>query len=114
MDLSITGPDAYNISNAQPRLNQNVTFTITIRNVGTAAVPSASITFLLYADGTPVGAPRQISFSMAGGSGCTARVTWTATLPRKGRSMQLATSVIANGDVNTANNSNRWSFPAAR
>jgi hypothetical protein len=73
---------------------------VLIHNLGTVATQGASVVFTLNADGRIMSSrPAPISIG-AGGSFV---ASWTAPMPAA-QNVQLGVQVIANGDVNPANN----------
>ena len=76
-------------------------FTAVIRNIGTSGAQAASVVFKLMADGRQAAISQPVIFGIAGGG--TFQASWTAPIPTA-RQMQVVVLVIANTDVNPANN----------
>jgi hypothetical protein len=100
VDLSVAPRDVH-FTPASPKPGQPTMFTAVIRNVGTSAVQRASAVFQIVADGRQVAVSQPIVFNIAAYGNF--QVSWSAPVP-SGKQVQLVLSVIASGDVNSANN----------
>jgi len=89
------------LSPTVPISGQLTTFTVVVRNIGTAGTQSASVTFKLIADSGQTASSAPLIFSIPGRGAFQA--TWTTAIPA-GQKMQLVVFVNASGDVNPANN----------
>jgi hypothetical protein len=97
LDLSITAGE---IGFRPVAPGQPTTFTAVIHNLGTVGAQGASVVFTLNADGRITSSRPSVFNIAAGGS---FQASWTAPMPA-GRSVQLGVQVMANGDINPANN----------
>jgi len=97
LDLSISAGD---IHFRPAAAGQPLTCTALIRNLGTVGAQSASVVFMLNADGRTLSSRPSVFTIAAGGSFL---ASWTTAMPAA-QSVQLAVQVTATGDINAANN----------
>jgi len=93
-----------------PRAGQPISFTVVVRNLGTAAAQGASVVFKLLVDGRQVAISQPVLFNIAGHG--IFQASWSTSIPA-GQHMQVVVFVIANGDVNPANNQATVAFVVA-
>jgi hypothetical protein len=100
LDLGISPLDVHFLP-VPAKPGQATTFTAAVKNAGTVAAQGASVVFTLVANGQQVAASQPMMFNVVAHGVFQAK--WTAPLPAAAN-LQLVVTVVANGDVNLANN----------
>jgi len=109
IDLSLSSGDL-RINPSAPRAGQSIVVTASIHNLGTAPAQGASVVFRLLSGSQVVAASRPMSFNIPGRG--TFQASWSTVVPQ-GRQFGVVAVVVANGDVNPANNQADVAFNVA-